>query len=166
MSRGYNGWTAEERNRLGDIQYQLLNRNPHYRQQVCRACGQTKGVVQHLEDYSEPLRGIIGLCCRCHVAVHERVRYPKMWERYCRAIREGWMFRRGTNWRDVLRDMCWSVQAFGEAVPGPERGDGILDEIATGKWERIGPHADNLATGSAGVSEQQSMFDVQDEGLF
>lgn len=138
MSRSYNGFSAEERNRVGEIQVALLRRFPEYRQTVCMGCGMGRGVVQHLEDYTEPLKGIIGLCTRCHVMIHERFRYPEQFARYAQAIADGWVFTRGAHWRAVLQDCCWGAGAYRGAVPGPERGPTVLDDIATGKYLHLG----------------------------
>jgi hypothetical protein len=155
--RGYNGWSAAERYRLGELQVAMLKRHPEYRQTVCKGCGGDRGIVQHLEDYEEPLRGIIGLCCRCHVAVHERFKYPDTVRRYVAMLREGYVFPRGKDWKAVLQDMFWSSTAFNRAVVGPDRGSTILDRIIAGEFEHLGPRP----TGVSMPAEVQLTIDME-----
>ncbi len=159
MGRSYNGWSADERNQIGDTQNALLQRYPHYRQSVCQACGIARGVVQHLEDYSRPLEGIIGLCTRCHVAVHERFRYPRVWKRYTAMIRDGYIFPvASSNWLAVLKEQYpreGDGTVWRKARPGPERGPTILDEIGTGQWLGLGPGAPGGGTAGPATSGVQ-----------
>lgn len=137
-SRGYNGWSGEERHRLGDDQERLLRLHPQRRVKTCQACGVSVGVVQHLERYDRPFE-IIGLCVRCHVAVHERFDHPGGWERHVARVADGWTYPPATHWGSVAARMMRTDRDFTRARRGPSRGPGILDEIATGKWLRCGP---------------------------
>lgn len=119
------------------MQYAILKKRPDLRPTSCRVCdktiSKTTGIVPHLEDYSQPIQGIIGLCHRCHTMIHERFRYPEKFERYRAMIADGWNFTtppKQGHWLLVLRDMCQSDRAFKEAVQDrPPRGATWLDTL-------------------------------------
>jgi hypothetical protein len=101
---------------------------------VCGACGQTEGPIDaHSEDYSEPFGehiGRHGLCYRCHMAIHCRLKNPEAWTIYKHAVALGRIFHPiGRNfWRFRLE----TLERKGEGVPfkqGPYRGCTLLDEL-------------------------------------
>lgn len=63
----------------------------------CDGCGQTEGIIEaHSEDYSEPFGdhiGGLGLCYRCHMALHCRLKAPEAWKLYRQAICCGVRFK-------------------------------------------------------------------------
>lgn len=49
------------------------------RPRVCELCErQDRPIQAHLEDYDRP-ETWVGLCIRCHMALHNRARYPASW---------------------------------------------------------------------------------------
>jgi len=138
MARSYNSFSPEFRDAAGREQGRLLRRHPEHRQTACRACTADYQVVQHLEDYREPLRGIVGLCFRCHVIVHERFEHQDTWTRYVTAITQGAAFEPATNWLVVLKDTVRSTAAFDRSVAGPARGATFLDVIGENRWLELG----------------------------
>lgn len=156
--RPYNRFTGDARAYLGRVHAAMLRRYPQFRKARCEACGTgpPHRVHQHLEDYNDSLHGIIGLCVLCHVAVHERFRYPIMWDRYRTALRRGARFDPVDTWWAGITSICSSDAGYRAASKGRPRDPGILDEIATGKFLTLGPrpggaggHADRFCEDAA-----------------
>ena len=138
MTRSYNGFSPAEIDQGSKKQYAGLDKHPERRATVCRACGVDSHVIQHLEDYTKPVEGIIGLCIRCHVVTHGRFDHPEVWERYVTKIREGWIFPPSPHQETAKAEMLNRPGGFDHAVEGPARGLTILDDIADGNWLQVG----------------------------
>jgi hypothetical protein len=92
MTRSYNGFTPEQIDLWSSRQYARLGKHPELRVKTCVACGVDSDVIQHLEDYTQPVGWIIGLCIRCHVVTHGRFDHPQVWSRYVEMVCNGWRF--------------------------------------------------------------------------
>lgn len=138
--RSYNGFSPAVRRAASAVQAQAFAADPSLRAHTCRACDVTSSthhIDQHLEDYDDPIGGIIGLCRWCHGVTHERYDAPDAAETYRRMIREGWTFPAARDYLVVYRAVRGDTlarHALG-ARPGPPRGPGILDEIAAGLFD-------------------------------
>jgi hypothetical protein len=106
----------------------------------CVACGQTKGVIDsHVEDYGREPDGTydehkrLGLCFRCHMLVHLRLRYPHAWAHYREKIATGFrappLFKREFN--TVILEHTKDLEPHWIQVEAPNRL--ILDEIHGGE---------------------------------
>jgi hypothetical protein len=132
----YNGFTNDERVKGGRIQTWAYKRGFLVRPLHCSACkiyGDVPGqIIAHLEDYTEPIKGAIFLCVRCHTMVHLREANQGQWDSYRAAIRDGW------NW--PLARGRWTVIADHVDLNGSSRptrdslpvDSTILDEIHDG----------------------------------
>ncbi len=91
----YNGFTSEQRARAFRWFKQECAAGRCRSYVSCDACGQTKGVHAHSEDYSAPYGDHIGqyaVCFRCHMMIHCRFKNPEAWETYKQHLREGRTF--------------------------------------------------------------------------
>ncbi len=138
MTRSYNGFTAKQIEQWSCKQYSVLAKHPERRVNVCVACGLDSKVEQHLEDYTKPLDGIIGLCIRCHIVTHGRFHHPDVWNEYLTKVREGWLFPALDHQSTVRAEMFTSRRGFDAAIPGAPRGRTVLDEIGEGRWLEVG----------------------------
>jgi hypothetical protein len=103
------------------------------------ACGQSEGSIDgHVEDYGREPDGThaetkrVGMCFRCHMMIHSRLRYPRAWDEYRNKIRAGYrgppFFYR--SYHQVIRE---NVEGIGIAwVEGAPPSRQILDEIHRG----------------------------------
>lgn len=93
----YQGWTGKQRVRALNWLNREYKAGRRVRPTVCDGCGQTEGILEaHSEDYSEPFGdhiGGMGLCYRCHMALHCRFKAPEAWILYRRAICCGVRFK-------------------------------------------------------------------------
>ena len=131
----YYGFTNEERVKGGRIQTWAYKVGHLVRPENCTAClayGPTPGeIIAHLEDYTEPIAGAIFLCLRCHTMVHLRFENQTAWDRYRKAIREGYSWPLARSRWTVIADHVKEQQTlFPTRRPvNPERPSTILDEI-------------------------------------
>jgi hypothetical protein len=86
----YQGWTGKQRVRALNWLNREYKAGRRVRPTICDGCGQRVGVIEaHSEDYSEPFGdhiGGLGLCYRCHMALHCRFKAPEAWVLYRQAI--------------------------------------------------------------------------------
>jgi len=99
--RDYNGFTPRERMAVCPVQNRAFAAG-FPRPPYCLACGETKGIFAHLEDYSMPLEGILGLCRACHFAVHIRFTRPETFARRHAEVRG----KTGRPEGDILADIA------------------------------------------------------------
>ena len=138
MTRSYNGFTPDEIGHWSRRHYAGLRKHPERRVNVCEACGIDSHVDQHLEDYTRPVEGIIGLCIRCHVVTHGRFDHPEVWNRYVGMIRDGSRFPAMKHPMTAKAEMLNRPGGCDVGVDGPPRGRTILDDIADGRWLKVG----------------------------
>jgi hypothetical protein len=89
-------------------------------------------IASHLEDYNEPIKGIIPLCNLCHLMVHTRESKPKRWRLYVELVE-----MRGCTF--APQEVSWEAfnarWANGNPIPEREEGprkDRILSLIGSG----------------------------------
>ena len=138
MTRSYNGFTPKQIEQWSSRQYSALAKNPERRVTVCVACGVDSYVEQHLEDYTKPLDGIIGLCIRCHVVTHGRFDHPEVWDEYVAKVQDGWRFPALQHGATARSEMFNGRRGFDAAIAGPSRGRTVLGDIADGGWLEVG----------------------------
>jgi hypothetical protein len=136
MTRTYNGFTPEQIDLWSSRQSDGLRKQPERRVKVCVPCRVDSYVDQHLEDYTQPLDGIIGPCIRCHVVAHGRFDHPEVWDRYVGMIRGGWHFPPLQYQQTAKKEMLNSTLGFDAAIHGQSRGRTVLDDIADGLYDR------------------------------
>lgn len=132
----YNGFTNAERVKGGRVQTWAYKREFLVRPLHCSACkvyGDTPGeIIAHLEDYTEPIKGAIFLCVRCHTMVHLRNAHLQEWNVYRSAVRSGWQWPLARGRWTVISDNIDSnggTTARLDSVPAQST---ILDEIHEG----------------------------------
>ena len=90
----YNGFSGDQRNRAQRWLNEGFAAGLFPRPTICRACGQTQGIIDsHAEDYSEPFGPHLleyPLCVVCHMMLHWRFRDPALWDRYRALIAAGY----------------------------------------------------------------------------
>lgn len=94
--KAYNGFTGEERERVGKIINDMVKSGLLNKAIVCNRCKQDKGIIHyHLEDYSLPVTEdkIEHLCWRCHMMLHSRRRNPEAVVNYFKEISEGKQYK-------------------------------------------------------------------------
>jgi len=136
----YNGFTGAERHKGGNIQTWAYKKGYLKRPLNCEAChvyGDVPGeIVAHLEDYTEPIKGSIFLCYRCHRMVHIRHQYPEAWYDYRKKVGGGFHWPLATNKPgQVVHDHCDNrLKGIFDAgaVSGYARGETVLDRIDDG----------------------------------
>lgn len=132
----YNGFTNDERVKGGRIQTWAYKREFLVRPLHCSACkvfGDVPGqIIAHLEDYTEPIKGAIFLCVRCHTMVHLRAAHPEEWDTYRASVRAGlqWPLARG-RWT-VISDNI-DMKGTDPTQASFQVESTILDEIHDGK---------------------------------
>lgn len=167
MTRAYNGFTPKQIEHWSRRQYKALEKAPERRVKVCQACGiaceVASDVEQHLEDYRQPLDGIIGLCIRCHVVTHGRFDHPQVWDKYLAMVREGSLFPVLHHGATARSEMFNGRRGFDAATPGPERGRTVLDDIGDGRWLEVGLAENDVSTGSCCGPDQHAvgLIDVE-----
>jgi hypothetical protein len=83
----YNGWNWNQRRAVTPIQNEAMRRGELIRPTVCSICGFTdpsdplgRGYVfAHLENYADPIGGVLPACKRCHHVLHARFTKPDTW---------------------------------------------------------------------------------------
>ena len=83
----YNGWNWNQRRAVTPIQNAAVRSSELIRPTVCSICGFSdpanldgRGYIfMHLEDYSDPIGGVLPACKRCHYALHARFWKPGLW---------------------------------------------------------------------------------------
>ena len=101
---------------------------------VCGACGQTEGPIDaHSEDYSEPFGehiGRHGLCYRCHMAIHCRLKNPEAWTIYKHHVAMGRIFHPiGKNFRRFAAENLTRKLKDVPFTQGPVCVRTLLDEL-------------------------------------
>ena len=127
LSRWYNGFSPEDRDRLSRPQYSAFRSGKVQRPVACLACGLDDGrILTHLEDYTMPL-DFLPLCYGCHKALHERFRFPAMFEAWTIMVANGWQ----PEPFDTLNWQRW-MKVYGHANPAfwPGRNTATPGEIA------------------------------------
>ena len=80
--REYNGFSSNERAKVGKLQLEAIRSGKFPKPTVCELCGTTEGQLQlHNEDYSKPLEDAHPICRSCHLALHVRFTNPERWEK-------------------------------------------------------------------------------------
>ena len=75
----YNGFSGAYRDKVGRWMNGMFDSGRWVRPTVCELCDRGDRRIQaHLEDYDRP-ESWVGLCIRCHMALHNRARYPARW---------------------------------------------------------------------------------------
>lgn len=84
----YNGFTSNERAKVGKIQFQAIKSGKFPKPTVCELCLGTNGQMQlHNEDYSKPFEDAHPICRACHLALHIRFTKPERWIKRMAIIR-------------------------------------------------------------------------------
>lgn len=131
----YNGFSGEYRLKIGRFQEAEFAAGRAKRPTKCLACGQTEGrIIAHLEDYDDPIQGIMGLCNRCHLMVHCRFRAPEMWDGYRAAIRAGIRYRPAYSWDEFRVSLKRGAQVAFDFHREQKVDRTILDEIEEGRF--------------------------------
>lgn len=85
----YNGFSSNERAKVGRIQLAAIRDGSFPTPKQCELCLQTTGQMQlHNEDYSKPLEDAHPICRACHGALHARFMNPERWTKRKVVIRE------------------------------------------------------------------------------
>lgn len=119
VSKPYNGFPAEYRNKRGSIVYKLFKTGVLTRPTQCVMCKRTAGdeplsIQAHTEDYHSQT-AFVGLCPPCHFAVHSRFRNLATWHRWRDAVASGWQPPKTRDYR-VFRQLWdfFTVRPAGE----------------------------------------------------
>ena len=85
----------EERIALSKAQEQERRRYGPWFRRTCLMCQLTfeddgACVIGHLEDYRQPILGVLPVCVECHERVHRRFAQPRLWVDYMLRLRGGW----------------------------------------------------------------------------
>jgi hypothetical protein len=134
---GYNGFTGPERKKGGALQTWAYSRGYLVRPENCTACrirGVVPGeIIAHLEDYTEPIKGAIFLCYRCHRMVHLRAEWPEDWLDYITAVRNGYAWPLTRSRREVASQHLGTLDPLMNARKLNRRRDRtVLDDIHEG----------------------------------
>lgn len=89
----YNGWSWNQRRTVTPIQNAAVRAGKLIRPTVCSICGFSDPanldgpgyIFMHLEDYGDPIGGVLPACKRCHYALHARFWKPALWLRIVQA---------------------------------------------------------------------------------
>lgn len=97
MSKGrgdYRGFSYEFQLRVGRYQELLFRVGAVSRPTICAACliFAPGAICSHLEDYNDPVSGLIPMCHTCHMHWHWRGRDPARWNEYRASVRRGLQF--------------------------------------------------------------------------
>jgi len=84
----YNGFDADLRKRLGNIQSKAIRDGRLTRPTECHVCGQRGTVLAHLEDY-RVWGDYFPMCLSCHKALHERFRTPGLFHQWMDMLNAG-----------------------------------------------------------------------------
>lgn len=115
----YNGFSGAYREQVGRAMAAMVKEGTLPAPKLCRACGQTRGVIQmHLEDYDRP-ESYIALCFPCHMVVHCRFGSPVGFDAYVVRLEGSNRVRVGAvrNYQDVLRLLKGEPVAWEDVVP-------------------------------------------------
>lgn len=105
MTKTYNGFPPEYRDKQGGRVYAAFRKGTLTRPTACIVCNldTTVGATVHAhnEDYHQPLN-YVGVCYCCHMAIHRRYQEPDTWVTYLDSIAAGWQPPRTSNYRDFI----------------------------------------------------------------
>lgn len=76
----YNGFSGSFRSQVGSVVYGNIRSGVWPRPERCEVCGsrERRFLQAHLENYDDPT-SYVGICRRCHMALHKRFSNPEGW---------------------------------------------------------------------------------------
>jgi hypothetical protein len=121
VSRAYNGFPPEYRNKRGRLVYKMFESGRLKRPQSCCMCQRTAQsgatIHAHTEDYHSQT-AYVGLCVMCHFAVHRRFAHLTDWHHWRNAVASGWQPPKTRDYR-IFRQIFdnFRVQPLGPVDP-------------------------------------------------